>query len=84
LLSKDFLWRNVNGEAVLLNPKDGSYFGLNSVGCSFWEKADGKRSLGEIIELLLEEYDVDRKHLEEDLLSLVSEMEKQNILISAQ
>jgi len=79
--SKEIIWRNLEGEAVLLNPQTGKYFGINEVGCSFWEKVDGKKSIADIIDLLLNEYDVERKTLENDINELVAAMEKQNIVI---
>ena len=45
----DIIAKNVRGEMVLLNPVSGKYYGLNKVGCAFWEKVDGKRSLSEIV-----------------------------------
>ncbi|MGM0652836.1 MAG: PqqD family protein [Bacillota bacterium] len=78
--NEDIVWRNLEGEAVLLNPHSGKYYGLNEVGCSFWEKVDGKSSLESIVELLLEEYDVDRGTLEQDLEELVQELEKREII----
>lgn len=72
----EFIWHNIQGEVVLLNPHEGKYFGLNHVGCSFWEKIDGKRSIEDIINLLLGEYDVQRDVLESDIETLISEMKR--------
>ncbi len=80
--NKDIVWRNLAGEAVLLNPHNGKYFGLNAVGCSFWEKIDGERTVDEIIDLLLAEYNVDRETLERDINELVSNLEKTRIISS--
>jgi hypothetical protein len=78
--NEDIVWRNLEGEAVLLNPHTGKYFGMNSVGCSFWEKVDGKNTLTEIINYLLEEYEVTRSVLEKDLTELIDAMLKNNII----
>ena len=78
--SKEIVWRNLEGEAVLLNPHTGKYFGINAVGCSFWEKVDGKKSIADIIDLLLKEYDIDQKTLANDINELVAAMDKQNII----
>lgn len=76
----DIVWRNLDGEAVLLNPHNGKYFGMNAVGCSFWEKIDGERTIDEVIDMLLEEYNVDRATLASDINELARSLEKFNII----
>ena len=68
------VWRDLEGEGVLLNPADGKYFGLNAVGLSMWEKVDGERTLEEIAALLLEEYAVERSVLERDIVEWAGQM----------
>ena len=76
----DVVWRDIEGEAILLDPRKGKYFGLNEVGCSFWKMADGKRSMEEIVSLLLEEYEVGRGTLLNDLNNLVHVLEDNGLL----
>jgi hypothetical protein len=78
--NEEIVWRNLDGEAVLLNPHTGKYFGMNAVGCSFWEKIDGHSTVAEIIDQLLEEYEVTRSVLEKDLHELIDAMLKKNII----
>jgi hypothetical protein len=78
--NREFLWQVIHGEAVLLNPNDGKYFGLNHVGCSFWEKVDGNRSIDAIVNLLLDEYDISREILETDIKALIDSLEANRIL----
>lgn len=66
----DIIWKNVRGETVLLNSVSGRYYGLNKVGCAFWEKVDGKRSLAEIAELLFEQFSVEKGRLFKDIEDL--------------
>ncbi len=77
----EIVWRELEGEGVLLNPADGKYFGLNTVGLSMWEKVDGARTLEEIIMLLLDEYAVERPVLERDIVEWVSRMNAGNLLL---
>ena len=74
------VWRELHGEAVLLNPGNGKYYGLNAVGLSMWEKVDGVRTLQEIAALLLDEYAVERASLEQDLLEWAGRMEENTLL----
>ncbi len=78
--NEEIVWRNLDGEAVLLNSHNGKYYGMNAVGCSFWEKVDGARTLGQITDLLFEEYNVEREILESDIQELVNSLEKSAII----
>ena len=80
--NEEFIWRNLEGELVLLNPVSGQYFGLNSVGCSFYEKIDGQKTVEEIITSLLDKFEVERHILEQDLGELIDVMvEKKTLFI---
>jgi len=76
----DIIWKNVRGETVLLNPTSGKYYGLNKVGCAFWEKVDGTKAMPEIADLLLEEFTVERKRLLKDLEDLLKTLTENNLI----
>ena len=80
--NEEFIWSELDGEAVLLNVKSGDYFGLNDTGLSFWEKVDGQRSLSAIVDLMLEEYEVERAVLMADMAELAQEMAAKGLLES--
>lgn len=77
----DVIWQNLEGEIVLLNPNTGEYFGLNDVASSFWELIDGTRNLGDIIDGLLGEYEVEREELHRDIEALIQRMLPFNLVI---
>ena len=79
--NSDIIWRGIEGEAVLLNPVDGSYFGLNTVGRSFWEKVDGKKTMEEITSLLLQEYKVEFDVLSHDIKDFMDSLEDLRIIL---
>lgn len=74
------VWSDLDGETVLLDAEAGTYYTLNEVAASAWDKIDGRRGLGEIVELLLEEYDVDRATLQTDLKGLVADLEDKGLV----
>ncbi|MCU0614903.1 MAG: PqqD family protein [Desulfobacterales bacterium] len=76
----DIIWNNVRGETVLLNSTSGRYYGLNKVGCAFWEKIDGKRSLAEIVELMLEQFNVEKEILVKDIKDLTKNLTENNLV----
>lgn len=73
-VSKDQISRDLGGEAVILNLKTGIYCGLNEVGARIWAFIQEPRSIKDIRETLLDEYDVDPKQCERELLELLQQM----------
>lgn len=71
--------RLVGDEVVLLDLAKGTYFGLDPVGSRIWQLAESGKSLSEICDALLLEYDVAREQLECDTLALASELIAKNL-----
>ena len=78
--NEEFIWSELEGEAVLLNVKSGDYFSLNDTGLAFWEKVDGDRPLSKIVEMMFEEYDVPLTVLRQDIGELAQEMSCKGLL----
>ena len=68
--SDDAVFREMDGESVLLNLETGMYFGLDEVGTRVWRLAADNGSLRAVRERLVEEYDADPAAIERDLLAL--------------
>jgi hypothetical protein len=68
------VFRELDGEAVLLNLESGIYFGLDEVGTRIWQLAEEHRSLRRVWEALQSEYDVPAATLETDLLRFVGQL----------
>jgi Coenzyme PQQ synthesis protein D (PqqD) len=79
-IAPDVIFRLLDGEAVLLNLKTGTYFGLDQVGTRAWELILEHQSLERVHSALLEEYDVDPDRLAEDLLTLVNEFSAKGLV----
>jgi len=45
----DVLFESIDDESVLLNLKDGCYYGLNAVGRAVWESLDRPKTIDEVI-----------------------------------
>jgi hypothetical protein len=71
---RDALSSAVGGETVLLHFSAGTYFGLDEVGTRIWELISEPRSVGELRDRLLEEYDVDPERCEAALVALLDKM----------
>lgn len=73
-ISPEVLFRDVDGEAVILNLKNGKYYGLDPVGTRMWTVLAEQKELRAAHRLLLEEYEVGAEQLEQDLVAFVDKM----------
>ena len=48
----------VDGQAVIVMADTGQVTVLNDVGTRIWQLSDGQRSVGEIVQVIIAEYDV--------------------------
>lgn len=71
---------DLGGEAAILNLKNGVYYGLDPVGSRIWTLIQEPRTVGEVREMLLEEYDVDADRCERDLLALLRQLAENNLI----
>jgi hypothetical protein len=76
----DVLFRDLSGEAVLLDPVAGTYFGLDEVGTEIWNLAAAGTPLGEVHAALARTYDAPSDQVWEDLLSLVENLVKNRLV----
>jgi hypothetical protein len=74
------MFNRVGEEIVLLDLDSGTYFGLDSVGSRVWELVTGNATIGEAIDAMLDEYEVEREVLERDVLLLVAELEEKQLI----
>ena len=73
-VSDEVLFQEVSGETVLLDLASESYFGLDEIGTRIWTLLNEDASAGEMIETLLEEYEVERQTLEADVGELLGNL----------
>lgn len=77
---KDQVSTSLEDEAVILNLKDGVYYGLNPVGARVWELLQEPRTVREILNILLEEYEVAPQRCGQDLLDLLKELAAKKLI----
>jgi len=68
----DVIFRELDGEAIILNLATGNYFGLDEVGTRMWTLIADSGTLRHAVDVMAGEYDVDRAALEGDVLDLAS------------
>jgi hypothetical protein len=70
----DQISAELSGEAVILNLKSGVYYGLNDVGARIWDLLQQPKTLKQLQEILLDEYDIDSEVCNRDLQAILQEM----------
>ena len=75
------MFRELDGEAVILQLEAGMYFGLDPVGTRLWQLIETHGQLRPVLEAALQEFDVSRDVLERDLIELVSRLSEKELLV---
>ena len=75
------LFRELDGEAVILNLDTESYLGLDTVGTRMWNVLTAQPSIEAAFQVLLAEYDVAPETLHADLERLVGEMLEHKLIV---
>lgn len=71
---KGVLFQDVSGETVLLDLTSEQYFGLDEVGTRIWMLLNEGRDLDGMVSTLLEEYEVERDRLKDDVRALLDSL----------
>jgi hypothetical protein len=74
LRNRAVLWRELDGEAILLDPQSGYSYSLNAVGTLIWIMLDGTHSLEDIAGAICEKYEVEQAQAIQDIDHLVMDL----------
>lgn len=70
----------LDDESAILNLKNSVYYGMNAVGTQVWNLLQKPRSVRELRDALLAEYDVEPERCERDLLDLLEKMRLEGLI----
>ena len=83
LAPEHVLFRELDGEAVVLNLQNEMYYGLDDVGTRMWMLLSTSDSVGTAMDILLEEFEVSPETLEQDLAKMITELKSHGLLETA-
>lgn len=75
------MFRDLDGEAVLLELQTGRYYGLNETGTRMWTLLLEHGRLEPILGVLLDEYEVTEDRLKGELLNFVETLASRRLLL---
>ncbi len=84
--SSSIVTRKTGSEYVLVpvtnNIADmNSVYTLNETGAFIWEQIDGKKSIAEIIEAVISEYEISPEEAEKDMMEFIENLSKYLIVV---
>jgi hypothetical protein len=84
--SEDLVYRKIQDETILVPIKDnvgdmGSIYNLNEVGSFIWEQLDGEKTLLDITNMIVEEFEVSPEQAQADLREFVSQLKEINAIL---
>lgn len=72
--------RLIDQEAVLVYPQQGRVRVLNAVGARLWALADGRRSIADLVDTIVAEYDVAEERARADVLAFCADLVRRGVL----
>jgi hypothetical protein len=73
-------YRLYDGQATIVLPEHAQVTVLNEVGSLVWDRIDGRRTLDEILESVLQEYDINRDQAERDIAAFVAALREHHMV----
>jgi hypothetical protein len=81
--SPDVVFRELDGESVVLDLSSGRYFGLNAVGTRVWQLIGQGETVDGLLRAVTAEYDADVPTIERDVLALLDDLETRGLVVDA-
>jgi hypothetical protein len=78
----DVIFRDLGGEAVLLDLASGRYFGLNPVGTRIWMLLAEGATIDAVVATLSHEFDGDAAAIARDVDELVTELAARGLVVA--
>jgi hypothetical protein len=77
--------REIAGETIIVPVRSGvgdldSIYTLNEVGTAVWRLVDGRRTVGEIVTAIADQFDVTREQAERDTLEFIEALRSEGLV----
>jgi hypothetical protein len=75
-----FVWRIVDGEALIVDLQSGGFFALDRVGTEVWSGLKEGLELAQIVAAIAAKYDVDADMVQRDVDELLADLAREGLL----
>lgn len=76
----DIAWRVIDGEALVVSPRDSLVYPLNGVATRIWELFDGKKTVSDITSIICDEFDADEMTIRNDIIDFIKDLSKAELI----
>ena len=80
VVSNNLTASNLGTETIVLNLDSGGYYGLNDVGVTVWNLIQNPKTVAEIRDVVLAEYEVEYEQCDRDLRQLIAELSSNGLV----
>jgi hypothetical protein len=80
IMNEDVVWRDLDGEIIILNLATGFYYGLEGSANDMWRVLNDVGSTEGVVDALAAEFDVGRDRLAKDVNDLVRRLAEKSIV----
>lgn len=70
----------IGDEIAFMSIKNSKYYGLDSVGTRIWALIEQPKHIGEVVDELLKEYNVERTTCEDNVLELMEKLLEEELI----
>jgi hypothetical protein len=80
VVAPDVLSSTIGSEQVMLNLRDGIYYGLEAIGSEIWTLLQQPITVAEICQVVVDRYDVEGERCRQDVVGLLGELVKRGLI----
>jgi Coenzyme PQQ synthesis protein D (PqqD) len=80
--SPDVLWRELDGQVVLLDVAGEHYYMLDEVGTRIWRLLDEHHDVEAVVAGLLDEFEVDEATVRADVAELLGRLRESGLIVA--
>lgn len=78
--NEDMVSADLNGMIVMMSIDNGEYYGLNEVATVIWDRIEKSLSVEELVEELMEEFNVSQEQCEVDVIGFLEKLHEKNLI----
>jgi hypothetical protein len=79
--SEEVMWREVEGQAIILDLRTSMYLTTNSAGGRMWKLLQDERTSGELEQDLIDTYGIDEGTARRDVRAFLDMLKENNLLV---
>ena len=76
----ELIFSEMDGETVMMSVERGEYYGIDPIGSRIWGMLETPKTMSELCDTLLPDYDVTREQMEKDVLAFLKQMLEKGII----